>query len=152
MIWLWVVGFLLVICAPPALAAFKPVGLFQDNMVLQQGMPIPVWGMAPPGTRITVVFAGEAATGVADSQERWKVVLKPMPHSIEPRQLTISDGVETLVIKNVLVGEVWVCSGQSNMELRLKDANNAQAEMQASGSAGWEGLVPRSGPRRCRPA
>ena len=114
----------------PARAQIKPVGLFRDNMVLQQGVRLPVWGTAPPGDRVTVQFAGQTAEATVDPAGRWQVVLNPVKASAVPAQLTIADAKDTITVNNVLVGEVWVCSGQSNMEFHVRDANNAAAEIQ----------------------
>lgn len=89
---------------------------FADNMILQRDMPVRVWGAADPGERVTVSFAGQTAEAVTGAQGRWRVELDPMPASKEPRTLTVSDDQ---AITNVLVGEVWFASGQSNMELGI---------------------------------
>ncbi len=123
---------LLAVClAWPAWAALAPAGVFADNLVLQQGRPVPVWGTAAPGAHVTVTFAGHNAAGVTDAQGHWRVALPALKASADPAVLTITDGTTTVTAKNVLVGEVWVCSGQSNMELHVRDVNNAAAEIAA---------------------
>ena len=89
--------------------------LFGDHMVLQREMPVPVWGEAAPREAVTVAFAGQALTAVADASGRWRVTLDPLAASAEPRTLTVR-GTNILTYADVLVGEVWFCSGQSNME------------------------------------
>lgn len=90
---------------------------FTDNAILQQAMPIPVWGKADPKTVISVKFAGQEKSSKADADGRWKVTLDPLKASFDSRKLTVTSSAdEKLVIKNVLVGEVWICSGQSNMQ------------------------------------
>lgn len=101
-------------------ADVKPHGLFCDGAVLQRGMPVPVWGAAAEGEKVTVRFAGQTETATA-SNGQWMVRLRPMPHSSTPQTMTIS-GTNTVEIKNLLVGEVWVCSGQSNMEFEMANA------------------------------
>jgi sialate O-acetylesterase len=125
-------AFVLLLTSAVFAAAITPNGLFQDNMVLQQGRKLPVWGTAPAGDHLTVQFAGQTVTADADTQGRWSTELQPVRASAEPAQLVISDGKQTITLKNVLVGEVWLCSGQSNMEMRVRDILNAPAELQAA--------------------
>jgi sialate O-acetylesterase len=105
--------------------------LFSDNMVLQRDRPVPVWGWAPSGEKVTVEFAGQTKTATADTEGKWTVTLDPLKASKEPADLTVT-GSRTLTIQNVLVGEVWLCSGQSNMEWLLSKALNAEAEIAAA--------------------
>jgi sialate O-acetylesterase len=93
---------------------------FSDNMVLQRDQPVPVWGWSRPGATVSVGFAGQSKVARADGAGRWQVVLDPLKASAENRDLTIRAPDGQLVIKNVLVGEVWLASGQSNMEWTLK--------------------------------
>ena len=93
-----------------------PASLFQDHAVLQQGRSIPVWGTAEDNERITVTMGGERATTVAQ-KGRWRVDLGALPAG-GPYELFI-EGNNRVVLKDVLVGEVWLCSGQSNMERQL---------------------------------
>ena len=104
-------------------AAVKPNALFSDNAVLQQGIPVPVWGTAGDGEKVTVMFAGQTAATVA-KDGKWQVTLPVLKANSTPQTLTIA-GENKVEIKNVLVGEVWVCSGQSNMGFRLWEAANA---------------------------
>ena len=89
--------------------------IFGDHMVLQSGQLVPVWGWAAPGEAVTVSFAGQKKQAVAAADGRWEVKLDPLTISAEPAELTVA-GLETLTYKDVLVGEVWLCSGQSNMQ------------------------------------
>ncbi len=84
-------------------------------MVLQRGQPVPIWGWAAPGVKVTVQFAGQSRTATAQADGRWEVRLRSLTASAEPATLTITAG-ETRVLTNILVGEVWLASGQSNME------------------------------------
>ena len=90
---------------------------FLDHAVLQRDMPAPVWGWAKPGSTVTVSFAGRKKTAKADAQGKWKLKLAPLKASLEGRELSVtaSDG-ESVILKDILVGEVWFASGQSNME------------------------------------
>ena len=102
--------------AGPALAADARLAhIFQDNMVLQRQKPVPVWGWAPPGTAVEVSFAGQTKSTKAGENGRWQVDLDPMEASAEGRPLTVKIGETTITRKNVLVGEVWLAAGQSNM-------------------------------------
>ena len=102
--------------AKPAAEISIP-SLFTDNMVLQQNQASPVWGKATPGGKVKVVFNNEKKTAVADDNGDWMVKLHPGAAG-GPFELLIIGG-DTTVLKNVMVGEVWVCSGQSNMEMPL---------------------------------
>jgi len=94
----------------------KPASLFSDNMVLQRETNVPVWGTAPTGEYVTVEFEGQKLTTTA-KDGKWKVNLKPLKAG-GPFTMTIK-GKNTVTINNILVGEVWLCSGQSNMERAL---------------------------------
>jgi len=96
--------------------------------VLQRDKGIKVWGWAAPGEKIRVVLAGNAAATTADADGDWKAELPAMAAG-GPHEMTVS-GKNTVKIADILVGEVWVCSGQSNMEFELKHAQNAQQEIQ----------------------
>ncbi len=95
-----------------------------DNMVLQQGKEVTIWGTATPGKTVTVKFAGQSAKAAVSPDGKWSVKLAPMPASFEPRQMSISDGRNTVKLKDILVGEVWLASGQSNMEYRMDRPKN----------------------------
>lgn len=101
------------------------------NMVLQQGKKVPVWGTAAPGEKITVAFAGQNKTTVADSSGKWSVKLNAMKASFTPREMTIR-GSNTIVLKNILVGEVWLCSGQSNMEYAMRKYSKFQTAVKGN--------------------
>jgi len=106
----------------------KPFSIFSDNMVLQQGMSIPVWGWASPGEEIHVDFNGQAVYGVADDDGNWRVVLAPVKAG-GPFEMKVEGRNSFTVLKNVLVGEVWIASGQSNMEWPLSGAIDAEREI-----------------------
>jgi len=112
------VGFSVLLAAAPAAANVKLPALISDNMVLQQGQPAAIWGTADPGEEVTVSLDGEKRETTAASNGRWKVELGPLKAG-GPWEMTVA-GINTLTIHNVLVGEVWVCSGQSNMEYAVE--------------------------------
>lgn len=99
------------------MADVVPNPLFNHHAVLQQGTRVPVWGEAAPGERVTVAIAGQKASAKADAAGRWRINLDPIQAG-GPYTLAIS-GKNRLEFTNVLVGEVWLCSGQSNMERHL---------------------------------
>jgi len=115
-----------------ATAAAQPAACFTSQMVLQQGLPLPVWGTAEHGERIVVEFAGHTAVAIAAATGRWQVTLPPQNASREPRPLMISGGDERVVLSDVLVGEVWLCAGQSNMLLPLAQAADSKQEITAA--------------------
>ncbi len=107
----------LLLSALPVWAEVVPNPLFSDHAVLQQGRPIPVWGTARAGEKVTVEFAGQRVATTAGADGRWQVKLAPLKAG-GPHELTIR-GDNVVTIADVLVGEVWVASGQSNMERQL---------------------------------
>jgi sialate O-acetylesterase len=103
-------------------AAVRPAALFSDNAVLQQGIAVPVWGFADSGEKVTVTFQDQTLSTVA-KDGKWMVRLAPLKAG-GPFKMSIA-GSNTIELSNVLVGEVWVCSGQSNMAFQLSRASNA---------------------------
>jgi sialate O-acetylesterase len=99
-----------------AVAAVKVSSMFTDHLVLQRDMADPVWGQARPGEKITVQFAGQKISTTADRRGNWMAKLAALKASATPRELTVSSGKAHIVFHDVLVGEVWLCSGQSNMQ------------------------------------
>ena len=114
-IWLAVVS--VCVLTASARAEVQPAMLFADNMVLQRDTKVPIWGWADPDAAVSVSFAGQTVTGKADKDGRWRVELAPLKSELAGRDLTIASGGKTVTLKNVVVGDVWICSGQSNMQL-----------------------------------
>lgn len=108
--------------------------LFSDHMVLQRDIPVPVWGTAKPGTKVTVAFGKQEKTAEADKDRNWMVKLDAMKASSEPAELTVAASTNTppLKIADILVGDVYLCSGQSNMEWTMNriraDEDKAKAD------------------------
>lgn len=100
-----------------AVVSLPPI--FGDHMVLQRNLPVPVWGMANPGISVQVTLGEQRASTVADKEGRWKVVLPPMKAG-GPFELRIVGNETKLLLKDILIGEVWLCAGQSNMEWPLE--------------------------------
>jgi sialate O-acetylesterase len=109
-------------------AEVKLPNLLSDGMVLQQGMKVNIWGTADPGERVTITLGDQQASGVAESGGQWKLKLGPL-NAGGPFTMTIA-GKNTITLHDVLVGEVWVCSGQSNMEMPV-----------GTSAEGWSGNV-----------
>ncbi|MFA6713955.1 MAG: sialate O-acetylesterase [Victivallaceae bacterium] len=101
-------------------------GIFTDHMVLQRNQPVQVWGQATPGDHITVQFAGQNSTCVTNKKGQWKLKLKPMNACSVPGVLTVSGNSGQKKIKDVVVGDVWLCSGQSNMNWMLIRSQNGR--------------------------
>ena len=101
--------------------------LFSDNMVLQRDLPIRVWGWTWPGMKVTVSLNGKSATAIGDGEGKWSACLDPFP-SGGPYTLVVT-GPEQATVKNVLIGDVWLCAGQSNMGLGITQVNHADAEI-----------------------
>lgn len=114
----------------PARAKVTVPKVIADHMVLQRGRPSPLWGWAAAGEVVKVSFRGKEASATADADGKWKLAVEP-GEAGGPFELTIS-GEDQIKLSDVLVGEVWVCSGQSNMQWPVAQAINAEAEIAAS--------------------
>lgn len=112
---------------PAAWAEMKLPAIISDHMVLQQGQADPIWGWDTAGTAVTVTFAGQTKTATAGADGKWTVKLDPMPANATPQVMTIK-GTSERAIQDILVGEVWMCSGQSNMQWPLSADWNGDIE------------------------
>ena len=123
---------LLLWSAPSALlAAIIPSPLFGDHAVLQRDVPVPVWGTADPGEKITVQCGDSKASASADADGRWLVTLPPL--SMGPvRTLVFTGEKDSVTSRDILIGDVWLCSGQSNMEFPVAGVAHAQEEIAAA--------------------
>ena len=101
--------------------------IFTDHAVLQRDVPVPVWGRADAQAAVTVSFADQTKKTRADENGKWRVTLDPLAGSSDPRKLIIGTGGELLVLTNIVVGEVWICSGQSNMQKSVKSVRDVKA-------------------------
>lgn len=115
----------------------EPAPLFSDGLVLQCGIPATIWGTANPGAEVTIEFAGQSVTCTTASDGNWLARLAPMPASNTPRVLTVRSD-KAIEIRDVLVGEVWICSGQSNMFRRFSPAQGQQM------ITGWKDAVAKA--------
>ena len=119
---------LLAALAFTARAELKLPAIIGDNMVLQQKQTNPLWGWDTPGTEVTVKFAGQTKTAKADADGKWTVKLDPVPANAKPATISIK-GSSAKELQNVLVGEVWICSGQSNMQWNVGSCWDADLEI-----------------------
>ena len=117
--------------ATPAIADVSLSTLFSDHMVLQRDMPAPIWGWADPGEEISVSFAGQTVSTKAGADGAWKVSLAALKTNAEPQTLT-AKGKNEVKVEDILVGEVWVCSGQSNMSFTVGGSINGDLDAVAS--------------------
>ncbi|NJO93013.1 MAG: hypothetical protein HC831_31685 [Chloroflexia bacterium] len=110
----------------------KTAQIFTDNMVLQQGQKVPVWGTVTPGEKVEIKFRDQVVETRADESGKWMAFLNNLTLG-EPDSLIVIADDQKVVFKNVLVGEVWICSGQSNMEMNVgcswAHLNNSEEEI-----------------------
>ncbi len=132
----WIVGIISLLVVVSVQAELKLPAVFSDGMVLQRDQKVAVWGWADPGAKVTVAFAGQKQTAKADLDGKFMVRLKKMKASAEPRSLKVVSGTDSAEVKNVLVGEVWLCSGQSNMQMAVQASNNFEKEKSAANYPG----------------
>jgi sialate O-acetylesterase len=130
----WACCIALLVCqAAAARAEITPDNLFTDNAVLQRDAKVPVWGKTDRPEKVTVSFAGQEVS--ADPQDGlWRVELAPMPASDKPATLSITQGDVKVDRQNILVGDVWVCGGQSNMQWMLNQATGAGPAIATAGN------------------
>ncbi|MCX6954679.1 MAG: sialate O-acetylesterase [Verrucomicrobia bacterium] len=119
------------LCAPHVRADVTMPAIFSDHMVLQRDVRVPVWGFASAGEKVTVEFAGQVQSTTAGADGKWQVALTHLSSASAPQTLTIK-GNNTLVIQDVLVGEVWLGSGQSNMAFTVNRGKDFEAEKAAA--------------------
>jgi sialate O-acetylesterase len=119
---------LFALCSSLSFAEEKPLlhPLFSDHGVLQRGRSVPVWGWAAPATKLSVRFAGQTKQAVVGADGKWSILLDAMEASAEGRILVVESGGSRLEVKDVLVGDVWLCSGQSNMEMGIAGCNEEE--------------------------
>jgi len=119
------------------LAELRLPAIFGDQMVLQQKQPITIWGWANAGEKIRVEFAGQKVETTAGKDTRWQLQIAELDASFEAQTLVVSGDRDTVQIKDVLVGEVWLCGGQSNMEMTMGGTVNRDLEI---ASADYDGI------------
>lgn len=112
------VAVLLLLMAPPSLGDVKLPAIFGDHMVLQRDAKVPIWGWADSGEMVTITAGSAKASATAGDEGKWSATIDGLKASDQPINVTIT-GKNTVTLQDVLVGDVWVCSGQSNMEFQL---------------------------------
>jgi sialate O-acetylesterase len=132
--WFVAGGVMAAILAPaPASAAIRLPKVIGNNMVLQREMPVPIWGWATAGQKVTVTFAGQDKSATAGADGKWTVKLDALKTSDQPATMTIAAGdADKVELKNILVGEVWLGSGQSNMEMTVNGCLEARKFIDAA--------------------
>ncbi|MEM1108052.1 MAG: sialate O-acetylesterase [Planctomycetota bacterium] len=140
-------GLLFLFLAAP-LHALELPAIFSSGMVLQRDMPVPVWGRAEPGKQVAVSFGPHKATVIVGAEGEWRIDLPPLAASNDPQELVVVEesfvdpsggqpnvSNSTITLTDVLVGDVWHCSGQSNMEWSVQKSQDAEAEIAAADNA-----------------
>ncbi|MCX7846493.1 MAG: sialate O-acetylesterase [bacterium] len=125
-------GLLAAFFTPPLPAAPRLPAIWNHNMLLQRDQRLPIWGWARPGEEITVQFGGQLVMTIADDTGSWRTTIGPFMANDEPWELVISGARTKRVLTNVLVGDVWLCSGQSNMEWPVHSALHPNVEIPAA--------------------
>ena len=117
--------------ARPAKQSLRLPRVFGDHMVLQSGVEIPVWGRVKAGAKVIVTLGGETQTATADDEGKWQVRLRPRKPNATPTTLRVQSSGEGIEVNDILIGEVWVCAGQSNMEWMLRQSTHGADELAA---------------------
>ena len=122
---------LMTVCAMALMTAraqeLRLPAVISDNMVLQAEKPANIWGWAKPGATVNVALAGQSKSAVADAAGKWRATLEPLATGAAPLEMTVASDGATLTVKNILAGEVWLCSGQSNMHMALQQTGGKAA-------------------------
>jgi sialate O-acetylesterase len=120
--------------ASPLLAAPRLPGFFTDHMVLQRDIQVPLWGWADAGEKVTISFAGQSVTTTTTADGRWRIDLAPLSASSQGHVLTVSCPAtkDSVILKDVVVGDVWLCGGQSNMEWSMGGLKHIDDELAAA--------------------
>ncbi len=103
--------------------------LFQSNMVIQRERPIPIWGWASPGEKITATLGSETKTVAANADRAWRVEFSPRAAKTEPQTIVVQGKDKKVVLENILIGDVWLLGGQSNMEFELHKVEEGPLEI-----------------------
>ncbi|MCX6346200.1 MAG: sialate O-acetylesterase [Armatimonadetes bacterium] len=112
-----------------AVQAVELPNVFANHMVIQRDIKAPVWGKAAANSTVTVEFAGQKKTATADAGGKWMIKLDPMKANAKPQTMTVSEPPSVVTYEDVLVGDNWLCSGQSNMEFDMNGTTNSQQEL-----------------------
>lgn len=115
----------------PSQAQLSTAHIFGDHMVLQRNQDIPVWGWSDRGSKVSVSLNGQKVSTKTDAQGNWKIAFKPMEAG-GPYVMTITSGKSKITYSDIMIGEVWLCSGQSNMEFALRNALGYRSELKTA--------------------
>ena len=115
-----------------AASGLRLASLFSDHMVVQRDVAVPVWGWSTPGEVVTVKFASLEKTTTSDANGKWMVKLDPLNANARPQTMEISSDTISMTITDIMIGDVWLCSGQSNMFFRMNKVENSQQEIAAA--------------------
>ncbi len=127
-----ILSFAVLLITSSAHAEVRLANIFGDRMVVQCDKPVCVWGFAEVGEKVTVQFVGQSKTATADEAGEWSVALDPIAASFEGRELVVEGQANRVALADVLVGEVWLCGGQSNMEWTLRSSRDADVEIDSA--------------------
>lgn len=106
----------------------RPASIFNDNMILQRNTEIKIWGQAVPGATVAIQFASKKISSVSDVTGKWVAVLPPFSACASPQEMVIESGNERIVFDNILIGDVWLASGQSNMLMKVNSLKKEDRE------------------------
>ncbi|MGL4400351.1 MAG: hypothetical protein ACRCXD_10820, partial [Luteolibacter sp.] len=134
MMGLFVLTLSLMAASSGSMSALELPTIFSDQMVLQQQQPLPVWGRGEPQAMVTVTFGKQSVETVVNAEGAWQATLAPENASVLPATLQVRSGEKEVSFKNVLVGEVWLCSGQSNMQVPIQESLNSDLIALGSGN------------------
>src|SRR5690606_20548724 len=109
-------------------AQLKLGKIFSDNMVIQQNKPVVFYGKYLPGEEVSIRFSSENKTTTAKADSTWEINFPPQKANNNPQEIYISSNKENIKLKNILIGDVWLCIGQSNMEFTLSSEKHYNAE------------------------
>ncbi|MEP7267845.1 MAG: sialate O-acetylesterase [Saprospiraceae bacterium] len=110
-------------------AQLHPANIFGDHMVLQRNQSLKFWGWNTPGEKVNLSIGEKSGMATTTADGKWEITIEAMPASTSPFALTISDSDEKFKFTDILIGEVWLCSGQSNMEFKVRQVDHADEEM-----------------------
>ena len=103
--------------------------IFSNNMVLQRDQALPIWGWSIPGSEVTLEISDQKKSTKTNENGRWEITLNPLKTNSAGIKMTVSTNADKIILENILVGEVWLCSGQSNMEFALTESNSGKEEI-----------------------
>lgn len=126
----YITSIAMLMLTPLLQAKLSTAKIFSNHMVLQRDLASPVWGWDTPGAEVTVSFAGQVQKAAANKKGRWQVKLNPLAANTSAQSMSITNNTgEKITYNDILIGDVWICSGQSNMEWSVKQSHNPQQEI-----------------------